>query len=97
MRRSQPDVSVVNVMAMATKRRMYGNCAVNMLSMRAHSRLNGILVSEDFWTTKRLMFVHSLGAHLMQLDALAKNIEESYLRDLDCLVSPKCRRLEACQ
>jgi hypothetical protein len=52
MRRSQPEVSVVKVMAMATTRRMRGNCAVNMLSMRAHSCLNGISMSEDFLTIR---------------------------------------------
>jgi hypothetical protein len=30
----------------------------------------------------------------MHLDALAKNIEESYLRDHDGLLAPKCYRLE---
>ena len=44
MRRSQPEASVVSVMAVATKRKMGGYCAVNMLSMRAHSRLNGIIM-----------------------------------------------------
>jgi hypothetical protein len=42
MRRSQPEVPVVKVMAVATTRRMRGNCAVSMLSMRAHSCLNGM-------------------------------------------------------
>jgi hypothetical protein len=31
----------------------------------------------------------ALGVHFMQLDALAKNIDESYLRDLDGLLAPE--------
>jgi hypothetical protein len=39
---------------MATKRRMRGNCAVKMLSMRAHSRLSGIIMNCGFYTMIRL-------------------------------------------
>ena len=41
------------VMAMAKKRSMKENCAMNMLSMRAERLLNGILMSEGLCTTVR--------------------------------------------
>ena len=49
----------MNVMAMATKRRMRGNYAVNMLSMRAHSRRNGIAVSVGVSAIARFIEIHS--------------------------------------